>query len=117
MTEYTKNYIILGEEIPLHIRIYNNGEGDKVIVKNDLLNFLLSCSLVEQTILDEKIICHFEGALSYNMKCNDINNLKEYFKHKSNKNKYLQNNNHAEMIILELPDDADNKMMLGIKEN
>jgi len=116
MTEYTKYYSILGEEIPLHIRIYNNGDGDKVIVKNDLSDFVLSCSLVEHTILDEKIICYFEEALSYNMKCNGINNLKKYIKEKSNKNKYIQNNNHVEKIIFKLPDNADNKMMLGIIE-
>ena len=127
MVEYTKNYTLLGEEVPLDIKIYNNG--NLVTIKNKLLNFTLSCPFVKSDELDKNIIYIFEQTILNNMRVNKIDNFKEYIeyiknrnkqnrgkqnKKKKNKSKYKQK--EEEIILFKFPDDTDN-MMIGIKEN
>jgi hypothetical protein len=104
----TRNFEILGRQIPIHIRKYDNGFGPCRVASNDTINFFLHC--LENEKADENVVKHFTKAIKERMVKRRFDTIDDYLMSIN-----LSPKMEKDLILFENPDPNDSEsFMIGI---
>ena len=103
----TRNFEILGRQIPIHIRKYDNGFGPCRVASNNTINFFLHC--LENENADENVVKCFTQAVKERMEKRRWGTIDDYL---SSINLLPMKENN--LILFENPDSDDQEsIMIG----
>ena len=104
----TRNFEILGRQIPIHIRKYDNGFGPCRVASNDTINFFLHC--LEDEKADENVVKCFTKVVKERMEKRRLNSIDDYLRSIN-----LSPKIEKDLILFENPDPNDSEsFMIGI---
>ena len=104
----TRNFEILGRQVPIHIRKYDNGFGLCRVASNDTINFFLHC--LENEEADENVVKSFTKAIKERMVKRRFDTIDDYLRSIN-----LSPKMEKDPILFENPDPNDSEsFMIGI---